>query len=623
MINKTSFFIRIFLSLSAVIVIAIAVPAYYFSDSLEENLIESVENKAFEKLDLISLFFDFEQEIILSSDNYDKLGKTLASQDLRLTLIRNDGEVLYDTGLNSKDIAGMDNHLDRIEIKEAIKSGKGTSVRHSNTLEIDFIYVAKLLDNGYILRLAFPQTEFVAQKDSVEQSIIVIFLIGLMLSLLLALWFSYRIKNQLKNMVDVVEAISYGKYKSRLHHVPGQEFATLARAVNRMARNIEKQLIITKEQSAQLQVIFDTMNDGILLLDNQGFVKHSNKALRSLCPTIPDGDAIPENLKIPVIECIASPILQNSVDKLLGLTSVNQQNNQSTKDNACYLEIELFQGRHFALALAKPENFTDNMALVIVLHEITDLVRLETVRKDFVANVSHELRTPLTAIQGYAETIESMAELPEDSRRFAQIIHKHGSYLNTMIEDLLALARIENPNENFMLSQVYVLEALNTAITFCNKLIQNNNLTFTIEMDQNLMVLAEKSQLERVFRNLLENACRYSLPDSSIKISAITEGDLCIFAVENRGVYISPEHIERIFERFYRVEKDRSNINNNGAASTGLGLAICKHIIDRHGGSIRAVSTKQDGYGVTTFIFTLFLAKPTTEINSNHGENNV
>ncbi len=621
MLNRTSFFIRFFLSLSAVIATAIAVPAYYFSTSMEENLLKNIENKAFEKLELISLFFDFDNNVTLSHTKSRKLEDMLAAQNLRLTLIRNDGEVLYDTGVNSKDIEAMDNHLDRMEVKEAIVSGKGKSLRHSNTLNVDFIYVAERLGNNYILRLAFPKTEFAAQQAQDRRSIFIIFLVGLVASLLLALWFSYRIKNQLKNMVDVVQAISLGKYESRLHHIPGQEFTGLAKAVNRMARNIQKQLAITKEQSLQLEVIFDTMNDGILLLDNQGFVKHSNRALRALCPNLPNLDSIPNELKIPVIECIASPILQNNVDRMLNLNNI-RQNQEQDIENSCYLEIELFQNRHFALTLAKPQNFTDNMALVIVLHEVSDLVRLEAVRKDFVANVSHELRTPLTAIQGYAETIENMVELPEKSRRFAQIIHKHGSYLHTMIEDLLALARIENPNENFMLSQVSALKALNTAIVFCSRMAQNNNLHLIVNIDEELMVLAEKTQIERVFRNLLENACRYALPESDIRIYAKKENNFCVFTVENRGVYISPEHIERIFERFYRVEKDRSTINNGGSASTGLGLAICKHIIDRHGGSIKAESIKCDGYGVTSFIFTLFLAETKTENNLNYGENN-
>ncbi len=606
--GKMSFFLRFFLSLFAVIATAIAIPAYYFSGNLEKRLLQTTEDYAFEKLQLISLYFDFNSEDPIQESSYQNFDNILTKQSLRLSLINSKGKVIYDTGLNAEDTKNMDNHSDRIEIKQAQKNQKGISIRHSNTLSIDFIYVAELFENGYVLRLALPYTKYITEKSNINNSIITICFIGLIISILLAVWFSYIIKNQLEKMLNVVESISLGKFKSRLHHVPWQEFSVLANAVNRMAENIERQLEIGKLQSLQLEVIFDTMKDAILLLDSQGFVRHTNKALRTLCPFMTDNDAIPSEQKIPVIECIASPMLQNTVDTMLQLNDF--KNNDEPCDGVCYLEVELFAGRHFAMSLAKPENPSESMGLVIVLHEITDLVRLETVRKDFVANVSHELRTPLTAIQGYAETIENMSELPAESRRFAQIIHKHGSYLNTMIEDLLSLARIENNNENFMLSQVSPLEALNTAIVFCNKLISQNNLSFKIDIDSNIMVLAEKVYLERVFRNLLENACRYALPDSEISISATVQANYCVFTVENKGVYISSEHIDRIFERFYRVEKDRATVNgNNGHGSTGLGLAICKHIIEKHGGTIKAMSELHNGYGITSFIFTLFMAK--------------
>ncbi len=616
MIRKSSFFVKIFLCLTAVIATATIVPAYYFSADMEESQLKTIEAQAFDKLQILSMNFEFNTAQILTAEQESKLEPVLKEQDLRLSVIRKDGIVIYDSGLNSKNVAEMDNHNDRPEFIKAIETGKGSSVRYSNTLKTDFIYVAKLQPNKDVIRLAFPYTNYIKQNEENYKNILQIFLIGLVISLLLALFFSYRIKHKLKEMVSVVESISLGKYDSRLHHVPGQEFAALADAVNRMAHNIERQLGIVRYQSLQLQVILNTMQDGVLLLDTQGNVRHSNKAIRELAPRLPESDRIPSTMKIPVIECVASPLLQNSVDQML-------KQNGSDTNNIQHLDIELFPGRHFVLSLAKPENPSENMGLVIVLHEISDIVRLETIRRDFVANVSHELRTPLTAIQGYAETIENMAELPEDCRRFAQIIHKHGSYLNTMIEDLLSLARIENPNESFVLSQVLAAEALSTAANFCNKALQHQHLKLKIDMDSKLLVQADKIQLERVFRNLLENACRYANTGSQINVYSKIHGNMCSFTVENTGSYIAPEHIERIFERFYRVEKDRNNSNNNGTGpSTGLGLAICKHIIERHGGNIKVQSTMVDGYGVTAFTFTLFLADKPLELPADKEDNN-
>lgn len=634
MLGKMSFFIRILLCLTAVIVIAITIPAYYFSVSLQKNLLEETKKQAFEKLEIVNISLKFDDENISPQTEYKKLEKALAKQNLRLTIMKITGDVIYDSSVDSNAVSFMDNHADRPEFKNAMDMKEGFSLRYSNTLNTNFIYVASLLDNGHILRLAFPYDTFEKRMNIMLKAIIFIFALSMLLALALAFALSYGIKKQLKTMLDVIDAISFGKYNSRLHHVPGKEFAVLAQAVNRMAENIENQLNIKREQSVQLEGIFHTMQDGILLLDSSGNVKHTNKALRKLCSHLPDEDMMPEDQKMQVIECIASPLLQNTIDTILKpqktshnihlspipldpstpIESCSQKQGleqllTETNNSHCYLELELFSGRHFAIYLAKPETPTKDMGLVIVVHEITEIMHLEKIRKDFVANVSHELRTPLTAIQGYAETLESMPELSNDCRRFAQIIHKHGSYLNVMIEDLLSLARIENEKESFVLSHVSALDAFNTAAGFCHNALQKNKLELEVNISDKIMVQANRTHLERVFRNLLENACRYSLPESSILIYTKTNQSTCEFIIENQGIYISPEHIERIFERFYRVEKNRSSsLNASGSgASTGLGLAICKHIIDRHGGTIRAQSTNHKTYGVSSFIFTLSL----------------
>ncbi len=658
MLRRMSFFIRIFLSLTAVIVTAIAVPAYYFSVSMQENFLEDTKAQSFRQLELMSLLFDFEPKHSYGnfyenvySDTHIELEKKLEDQNLRITLFQENGDVLYDSSVEKKEIANMDNHGDRIEFKEAKATGKGFSLRFSNTLGIDFIYVAMPLDGGAILRLALPYENFAKRIESLFGAVAFVFTLGILIALLLAFGLSYGIKRQLKKMLTVIEAISLGKYESRLHHVPGQEFAVLAQAVNRMAENIEAQLAVMREQSAQLEVIFNTIQSAILLLDNNGNIRHTNKALRALAPCLQNQelcnqDVMPEDVRMQVIECIASPVLQNTVDRILkgeknsqGFQNIQDANDtkntndtndtndindikdrNDTSDSRelnYYLELELFPSRHFSVYLAKPEKATESMGLVILIQEITEIVRLETVRKDFVANVSHELRTPLTAIQGYAETIESMPELSDDCRRFAQIIHKHGSYLNVMVEDLLSLARIENEKEAFVLSAVSPLEAFHTAVGFCHRNLKNNDLTLCVDIPEDLILQANLPHLERVFRNLLENACRYALPQSDILVSAKVQGSECEFMIQNRGVFIAPEDIERIFERFYRVEKSRSS--TSGAAlsgsSTGLGLAICKHIVERHGGTIRAESTHHETYSETSFIFTL------SHVDSSHGIN--
>lgn len=681
-----SFFLRIFFSLIAVIVVATAVPAYYFSQNLQKNMILDIEEQAFDKLELMTLFFHIDEEYTTPKIAYNEINAQLEALHLRLTLIDEHGEVLFDSQVPENSLDDLDNHADRIEIKGAMTEGKGVSSRFSNTLNTNFIYVATRLKNGDLLRIAYPHKNVEKRIANVQRTMMYVFIASLLFAFAIAFMLSFGIKKQLKTMIDVVDAISLGKLGSRLRYVPGQEFAVLASAVNRMAENIEDHLDIMQEQSMQLKVIFNTMQDGILLLDSKGNIRQSNKALREIAPYIShtlknihdvnehshegtfDADIMPDNINMQIIECINSPILQNAIEMILksdgnelatehmdntGSNNISKTVNSYTAPTgnatgnvtgtsigvqtqslitqtgalSYYIELELFAGRFFAISLAKPENPSQAMGLVLVIHEITEIVRLENVRRDFVANVSHELRTPLTSIQGYAETLATMPELSDACKRFAQIIYKHGNYLNTMIDDLLALARIENTQEVCLLEAIDPNEALEIALDFCDKAMQKQNIGLENTLPENIndiKVQANKAHLERVFRNLLENACRYAVPHSVIKVFAKEEENMCMFTVQNKGARIPQEDIERIFERFYRVEKGRqtytstnttdnnlnadTNNSTNGTA-TGLGLAICKHIIERHGGRIWAQSVELEEEGtslaLTSFHFTL------------------
>ncbi len=604
-----SFFMRIFLYLVAAIVTALLIPAYFFYASTQESFLVDAKNQAFDELEIASLFFQLDNEKVLPRIPYETIRQRLATQNLRLTLMKNNGDVVFDSGLSEEETKEMDNHADRPEFLAALSESRGFSKRYSNTLDIDFIYVAKPLGEDFVLRLASPFKIYAERLDELFKAIAFVCVFGIVAALLLAFGLSYTIKRQFKTMLDVIEAISFGKYASRLHYVPGKEFVPLANAVNRMAENIQDQLSVMREQSIQLEVIFATMRDGIVLLDNAGNVRRTNAAFRQLlCPSLPDRDIVPEHNKIQMIECLASPLLQNKIEEILQYEEVKAEGKNPAQLHHS-LKLEIFAGRHFTVYLARPKKINKNIALIIGFHEITDLVRLEKIRKDFVANVSHELRTPLTAIQGYAETLENMQELPENGRKFATIIHKHSAYLGSLIEELLSLARLENGKEQFEFGQVSALSAFNVAANFCRNIIEQKGLELTVDIDENCLVYASQPELERVFLNLLENACRYAQEQSRIRVLSQIKDGICTFCVENTGVYIPAEHIERIFERFYRVEQDRGS----DRLSTGLGLAICKHSIDRHGGSIWAESVSHGEYATTSMIFTLPLASQHTE----------
>jgi two-component system phosphate regulon sensor histidine kinase PhoR len=267
------------------------------------------------------------------------------------------------------------------------------------------------------------------------------------------------------------------------------------------------------------------------------------------------------------------------------------------------LQIEPRQGKIFAVLLARPpREAAYAIGAVAVFRDITELVRLETVRRDFVANVSHELRTPLTAIQGYAETLIDMEEVPEQGRRFAEIIRKHGMFLNAMVDELLTLSRLENSHIAMRRETVDPVRVLNAAKQMLAQNIEQARVRIEEDIAPDMPVVADSVHLEQVLRNLLENACRYAPPESSIVVRMRPRGKEALFSVSDQGSGIPPSDLGRIFERFYRVEKHRGS-------TSGLGLAICKHIIERHHGRIWAESPAQNA--ATSFFFTLPLALET------------
>ena len=265
-----------------------------------------------------------------------------------------------------------------------------------------------------------------------------------------------------------------------------------------------------------------------------------------------------------------------------------------------YLHLELPSGQVMSVCISLPTSADTEkggqLGAVAVFHDITELMRLERVRRDFVANVSHELRTPLTAIQGYAETLVSL-DGPPECRRFGEIILKHGAYLSRMVEDLLTLARLEGKSGSLELGPVDPRESLAQATGMCREVLERRRCKVESQIPADCRVMASPPHLTQVFRNLLENAGRYAPEGGSIRVSARQVGDSVVFRVTDDGPGIPKQDLERIFERFYQVERHR------GQASTGLGLAICKHIIERHGGSIRAESPASDGN--TALVFTL------------------
>ena len=606
-----SFRTRIFCSVLAAALIASGIAVYYGRASFEQSQIDAARERLLRETTLSAAILD---KIGATPAGVLELANILQMPRERISLLDNSGNVLADTAPGAQPVSKLDNHSDRPEVQAAMQGGQGFSIRSSGTLGTDMAYAAVRINAGNLLRIALP---LVNLQQEIESRVAVFTRIGivtLLLSLVLAGLLSGALRNSLAQMVSVVEAISLGNFQRRLRRIPGREFAPLAEAVNRMAENIEDHVRAAAEQTAQLESILETMSDGVLVLGPHGRIRRCNRALAREFP------AAATALGAQVVEVIPSPQLQSAVDAAMAACptagqkdanssapgeAVNGPDASASEDAAIsrqqrYLQLELSSGQVMSVCISRPCGLEHlgqtGIGAVAVFHDITELMRLERVRRDFVANVSHELRTPLTAIQGYAETLISLDASPE-CRRFGEIILKHGVSLSRMVEDLLTLARLEGKTGSLDLVPTDPREAVSQAAGMCREALERRKCTVVVDIPETCRVLASQPHLAQVFRNLIENAGRYAPEGGSVRISARESGPDVVFRVVDDGPGIPKADLERVFERFYQVERHR------GQATTGLGLAICKHIVERHGGRIRAESPVQDGN--TALVFTL------------------
>jgi two-component system phosphate regulon sensor histidine kinase PhoR len=568
---------RLFYAFALITVIAAALPALTFHNTLRQERLALAEQEAARQISFVSHMLENPGDAF----QVEKIFDAARGEDWRLTLVDAQGRVIHDSQVPPAEVPRMDNHADRPEIEAAMNRGRGVSVRHSNTLGPDMVYVAVSLRNGQALRAAVPMGSLRQGLEKTFSSVSFSILCVSLFCLLLSFFIASRVRRGMEDMTAAVCSIAGARPHLRLRQVPGGEFLPLARAVNLMADAVEEHMRTTSDQQSQLAAILDSMHEGVLVLDPAGRIRGRNKALDGMFPSAAGAEGK------PLIEGVPVPALQRAVEAFL---------ERGAGGGGETVHFEWPNGRFLVAGLSRPAQRNETLGAVIVLHDATELMRLERIRRDFVANVSHELRTPLTVVAGYAETMMTSGDLQPEYRNFAEIIRKHAAALDGVLRNMLDLSRIENRYEPVELTRANALDALENALAACKTQAESKNIVFPMTLDTR-PVLANIPLLTQVFRNLLENACRYSPAGGQVRIASRMEGKEALFTVSDDGPGIPRKDLPRIFERFYQVKKER----NSG--TSGIGLAICKHIIERHGGRIWAESPH--GNAATAMLFTL------------------
>lgn len=510
------------------------------------------------------------------------------STGARVTIIASNGEVMGDSALPAVSLPSLDNHLGRPEVQQALSKGAGASVRYSETVRREMLYVAlpfALADgNTAVLRLALPLSSLTAEKEQFQT----VLGMSLFVAALLVVFFSYiltRVSTRsLHAIAAIASRISKGEPGTRVLVESGSEVAELARVLNEMAQKTEEQLARISAERNRLDTILRGMGEGIMAADREGVITLVNPSFRDLF-------ALQDEVEgKQIIDISRHPALQESFRIVLA------------SGQERFEELQMHPSGRESTVLTHWVPLCENgvvKGVIAVFHDISDIRRMEKIRKDFVANVSHELRTPVTIIKGYAETLLAGAlENSEQSARFVTIINTHAERLASLISDLLTLSQLESGKVGLQSRPVLLHEIAEHAVALLEPKIQERRIM--IDCSQLLeapAVLADPARLEQILVNLLDNAVKYTPAGGAVTMHAEPAGDEVRVAVKDTGIGIPPHDLPRIFERFYRVDTARSR----EAGGTGLGLSIVKHLVQLLGGTVAVVSSSHG----STFYVTL------------------
>jgi len=517
----------------------------------------------------------------------DSLCKDIGKRSqTRFTVILSNGVVVADSDKNP---VLMDNHLSRPEIKQCFDDDTGTSVRYSQTLNTEFIYVAKHITRKSqtlcVIRSSVPLTFLGKTLQVFKNRFLTAGLLITAIIALVSLLVSRNISKPLETMLRGIERFSEGELSFRLTRSGSFEMARLTDALNQMAAQLDEKIKAIVRGKNELQAVLEGMIESVLALDTERRIININQAAARLFQL--DANKVIGN---KIDQLIQNEELHSIIGKILmGTTPVES-------------EIIISQKTEFHLQIQGSviRDAQDQViGAVIVLNDVTRLRRLEKVRQDFVANVSHEIRTPLTSIKGFAETLLSGAiEDPETARGFVQIISNQSNRLNAIIEDLLILARLEEEdNRTFLKFKTYrVNKVIRDAIKLCKPKADTNDILLEFKPENDISTRMIPDLVEQALVNLIDNAIKYSPKHSTVLIGIQSRGEMIRISVADHGPGIHMKHLPRLFERFYRVDKARSR----KLGGTGLGLAIVKHIARVHWGDVSVES--EPGRGSTFFI---------------------
>jgi two-component system phosphate regulon sensor histidine kinase PhoR len=490
----------------------------------------------------------------------------------RATIIDSSGRVLAESDAEP---GAMENHAGRPEFAAALRGQVGEDIRDSRTLHIPSLYVAVPIQGGAV-RMAYPLTVLQDASRQVRDNLIKSSAVAVLMAMAFAFLATQSIGRRLSRITEFAERIATGDLSARIQESSSDEISHVAAALDKTARKLEEGFRALENSRQTLETLLNSMQEAVIAVSRDGRVLWANQRMERL---LPSGVRLGE----PLVQSARDPEILRAMQHAL-----------EARDVTTARAAKIFSGRIFDLTAAP----MPGGGAVAVLHDQTEIERVEKTRRDFIANVSHELRTPLTSIQGYSETLLESGDLSETGCEFVEIIRKNAARMARLTEDLLVLARVESGERAFRYEVLAPRELLQDAVQTFREIAEGRGVQLSVENDAESRVLVDRDAIHQVFANLIENALKYGESGKRVVVGARETGEGVEFYVRDFGEGISSEHLPRLFERFYRVDKARSR----ESGGTGLGLAIAKHVVRAHNGAIKAESELNHG---STFSFTL------------------
>lgn len=563
---------KLFASYAAVVLAVILILLIGVDAALRPPMLAQAEDELRRAVALGREIYDAEPY-----QNPDSLARQLAGvTDHRVTIIADDGDVLGDSGVPPADVPMLENHAARPEVRQSLELGSGTDVRRSTSVDVDLLYVAARSSRGDIIRFAVGTEQIDDAIAAVRHQILLTGLLAVLVVALMSVALSIAATRPLRRMRDIATAMAAGDLSRRVGTSRNDEIGDLGRSLDTLSDELAKRLGQLEAERAEMTTLVDSMTEGVVAFARDGSIRRANPAAHRIF-----------DISVPIAH--QAPEALTRKDEYLEIV-------QRALSGEAVTATEITADRRHLIATAHP--LPDGGA-VLVLVDVTELRRLEDVRRDFVANASHELKTPLTAIRGYSETLLNDDLPPETRRRFTETLSANVSRLQNILDDLLDLSRIESGGWILEYEVMHLADVIEDAWQPLAAMAAEKEVRLEVDIRKDAQhIVADRAAIRQILSNLLSNAARYSPSGGATVVRASRSRNNVHIEVSDSGSGVPEAHLTRIFERFYRVDPARSRSDGG----TGLGLAIVRHLVEQHGGRVWAESALGQG---TTIHFVL------------------